>query len=69
MEPLGTRVVVAKDVVHITGWSLFHPRTRRDTARYNVPTDPLDLCFPLSVGENDNNQNGPDGYKDWVPRP
>lgn len=38
-------------------------------ARYNVPTDPLNLCFPLPVSENDTNQNVPEDYRDWVPRP
>ena len=37
--------------------------------RYNVPTDPLNLCFPLPVAENDANSNVPEEYVDWVARP
>jgi hypothetical protein len=34
-----------------------------------VPTDPLNLCFPLPVGENRANNNIDDTFKDWVPAP
>ncbi|MBH15922.1 MAG: hypothetical protein CME30_01400 [Gemmatimonadetes bacterium] len=35
-------------------------------ARYSVPADPLNLCFPLPKAENDANANIPEGYKDWI---
>ena len=34
--------------------------------RYSVPTDPLNLCFPLPRAENDANTKIPEGYKDWI---
>jgi hypothetical protein len=37
--------------------------------RWKVPTDPLNLCFPLPVGENRANNNIDDTFKDWVPAP
>lgn len=37
--------------------------------RNKVPTDPLNLCFPLTAGENRANDNIPETYKDWVQRP
>jgi hypothetical protein len=36
---------------------------------YGVPTDPLNLCFPLSSGEKDANTNIDETHKDWVDRP
>ena len=34
--------------------------------RYDVPEDPLMMCFPLPVGENDTNHNIDEGYMDWI---
>jgi hypothetical protein len=34
-----------------------------------VPTDPLNLCFPLPSGENSANANVPEDFRDWVARP
>ena len=36
------------------------------TARYGVPADPLNLCFPLPRRENDSNANIPEDFQDWV---
>jgi hypothetical protein len=38
-------------------------------SRFNIPADPLNLCFPLSRGENTANQNIEETFKDWVDRP
>ena len=37
--------------------------------RKRVPTDPLNLCFPIPSGENDANNNIPESFKDWIDRP
>ncbi len=34
--------------------------------RYDVPEDPLMMCFPLPVGENDTNHNIEESYMDWI---
>ncbi len=34
--------------------------------RYNVPEDPLMMCFPLPVAENDSNHNIEESYMDWI---
>jgi hypothetical protein len=39
------------------------------SAKYRVPADPLNLCFPLPRSENVANQNIEETYKDWVDRP
>ena len=36
------------------------------TAKYGVPADALNLCFPMTRGENDANDNIAEDYKDWV---
>jgi hypothetical protein len=38
-------------------------------SRFNIPADPLNLCFPLSRGENTANTNIEEKFKDWVDRP
>jgi hypothetical protein len=38
-------------------------------SRFNIPADPLNLCFPLSRGENTANQNIEETFKDWTDRP
>jgi hypothetical protein len=35
------------------------------TAKYGVPADQLNLCFPLTRDENDANDNIDPGYVDW----
>lgn len=35
------------------------------TAKYGVPADQLNLCFPLTRDENDANDNIPESYVDW----
>ncbi len=37
--------------------------------RYNVPEDPLMMCFPLPVAENDTNHNIEESYMDWIESP
>lgn len=34
--------------------------------RYNVPEDPLMMCFPLPVSENDTNHNIEESFMDWI---
>jgi hypothetical protein len=34
-------------------------------AKYGVPADQLNLCFPLTRDENDANVNIPENYVDW----
>ena len=34
--------------------------------KYSVPTDPLNLCFPMPRDENDANDNIPETYQDWI---
>jgi hypothetical protein len=34
--------------------------------KYSVPTDPLNLCFPVPRDENSSNVNIPADFKDWV---
>jgi hypothetical protein len=34
--------------------------------RYDVPEDPLMMCFPLPAGENDTNHNIDEAYADWI---
>jgi hypothetical protein len=36
---------------------------------FGVPTDPLNLCFPLPKSENDANNSIDETYQDWVDRP
>lgn len=36
------------------------------TTRYNVPADPLNLCFPLPREENDANDNIDPSFVDWI---
>ena len=38
-------------------------------SRSGVPTDPLNLCFPLPSGEKQANANIPDDLKDWISPP
>ncbi len=37
--------------------------------RYDVPEDPLMMCFPLPKAENDSNHNIEETYEDWVESP
>jgi hypothetical protein len=42
---------------------------RETASKFNVPTDPLNLCFPVPRGEKDANPNFEASFRDWVPRP